>query len=264
MLARFNFALLRGCIIAAFVLFFSALIEQGGSAEGDLFYLVFGLAAGLLVFIEYSFETPSVTEFRFAPPYNRLRLIIAFVVAFFLSLGAFENVLPGFQHSAILPNSSFDALPSPIYFIKEGLALDAGVPNEWLFEAIASAAFFGAILTLIAAAVLWISIWPLRPQGFNLWENMPNFHTRSGFKASDQLMADAIFNFAFFLVLPYSIAFIGYLMREYLSFDFASSPILTFWFLFLFITVPLFALFKALALVKICILAEKLRKSNHV
>ena len=264
MLARFNFALLRGFLVAAFVLSFSVLIEQSGTAEGDLFYLTLALTLGALICLEYSFETPSITEFRFAPPYNRLRLLIACVVAFLLSENQFSTIVPGFEFVSYFEETNLNAWPSPVYYANIALGQDGEGANAWLHSATGGAAIVGCLVVLVCAAILWVSLWPLSPSGFNLWENMPNFHPKSGGKASDQIMVDALFYFLFFFILPYSIAFIGFAMRVYLGFDFSNAPIFSFWFLFAFLTLPLFSLFKSLALVKICILAEKLRDAESL
>ena len=55
------------------------------SAETSQITILIALLAGVLTFIEYNTNFPSIVEYRDAPPFNRLRFGALFMTVFMLS-----------------------------------------------------------------------------------------------------------------------------------------------------------------------------------
>ncbi len=264
MYARISIAAFRALLVAGFVVVKSALVAQTGSVEGDLFVFTVALLVALFVFIEYASDMPSMLEFRYAPPYNRMRFLIAVVIAFALCSDTYsQNLFYAEGFNATTGNSFvgiFSIWPAPGHYLYTVLDYANQDPVYWLFDNVALASMLGFACVLVAGIYIWISPWPLGREGFNLWPNMPSFNPASGRSASDLLAVVALANIILFFVLPYCLTFLISLAQQDLGFDFRYTPVFTFWVLFTWITLPLFCLFKAIALLKLCVLAESLRK----
>ena len=263
MLARFFNAFSRAILVVAFVLIKSALVAQSGSVEGDLFVVVAALLIGFFLFFEYFADMPAVIEFRYAPPYNRIRFLIAIIVAVTLcyespSVLALANPEEPEKLSPLV--GIFSIWPLPGNYLYSILEYSDAEQRYWLYDNLASASALGLLGVFLAGIYIWISPWPLGRDGFNLWPNMPSFNPSSGQRASDLLLSIALLNLLLAVALPYAISFGISLAQHNLGFDFRHTPIFTYWVLFLWAAVPLFCLFKAIALLKLCVLAESLRK----
>jgi len=65
-------ALARAFLVAVLVMTPSLLLSSTG-ADTEQFVVILAMIAASMTFIEYYGRSPSIIEFRFAPPYNRLK-----------------------------------------------------------------------------------------------------------------------------------------------------------------------------------------------
>ena len=72
MLSRVAGALIRGALVA-FMIAYPGLSLPVESDVAISLYGFLSLIGGAIVWIEYAFASPNLIEFRFCPPYNRLR-----------------------------------------------------------------------------------------------------------------------------------------------------------------------------------------------
>jgi len=84
-IVRLTGALLRALLIALVVATPALLLQDTGTDTAQVVVLV-ALIAGCFVFIEYYSQYPSIIEFRFAPPYNRVRFFTLFATVLLLTV----------------------------------------------------------------------------------------------------------------------------------------------------------------------------------
>ncbi len=135
-------------------------------------------AAALGVLIEYAGRMPSMVDFRFAPPVNRLRFMLVVVVVLSVTacLATREGIFP------------FDLLASMLDFpySPARLAADsftrssAPGPDPELQRAAATALAASALCAAAFAGWLLSGRWPADPQRFNLATNFPTLEQPSG------------------------------------------------------------------------------------
>jgi len=261
MLTKFFFAVLRASLVVLVILLVSREIENSGTAEGNLFVIFLSGIAFVLIVLEYTTTTPTLLEFRYARPYNLFRALIALLVITTL-LGFSETPMPLLDQGGKLQNliDFMSAAPMPAYFIMQALDYDPQAGAFWLFDNIIPAWLAGIVIAVVGGIWLWVSNWPFGKDGFDLWRNMPNFHPTSGKRATEILLRSIMLNTFAFVLFPFIFALVLGLFKSELGFDFKQTPVLSFWILVAGLLIPVFLLFKSIALLKLCVLAESLRK----
>ena len=78
-----------------------AIVLPGVTSDAQQFAFICAFFAAALVFIEYFSAYPSILEFRFAPPFNRIRFAAAFFSVFAILQTVGVNLLPGWSHSRV-------------------------------------------------------------------------------------------------------------------------------------------------------------------
>lgn len=254
---------IRALIVAILIILPSALVSAGASQAQTLTF-TFALVAASVVFVEYLVAAPAVLEFRFASPYNRLRVLLMACLAIILSQGLVNNVL-GDGHGVtsvvgIIAERLMINWPSPAIVLVD--AFDVGTASlDGLLLRVASVGFCIAfIFTMIFGAYLWLGTWPLSNKGFNLWPNMPSFSARAGQKASTKILQVAILSLVLAITLPYIIPVLVSYGRVNLGINFEDSALTLYWVLLLWAIIPAMALFRAISLLKLAFLAENIRK----
>lgn len=200
-------AVLRAALMVVLVALPSLMLP---GASGDLVQLVMLLAlfVGALTFAEYAATYPALVEFRYAPPFNRLRF-----VALFLTLGGGAIVLHG-DASASLHLWTIAAagwlgevlsLPfGPVRLLV--LSLQADLTPD-MADRLRDAASLAAAVALVTVAVFAVLIrlrgWPLGRGRFNVWVNLPTFDPTAGRDVVGRLERDAVFNLALGIFLPF-------------------------------------------------------------
>ena len=96
MIGKLIKALTRALLVATLVAT-PALVLPSVSADSTQIVILFALFAGILIFIEYYATYPSIIEFRYAPPFNRLRFLAIFLTVFSLSV-----IARGWQEPTVL------------------------------------------------------------------------------------------------------------------------------------------------------------------
>ena len=257
-------AIVRALFVGILFLYPSVLIA-GGLGNVDLFVQALCLLGVAIVMVEYMVEVPAIIEFRYAPPYNRMRFLLMMVLCLVLLAALGPNTFTGGNASLILPvANSFEAIfswgSSPVQVLAPALTNDPtlfGGNLTLILSLVFGTMMFGAITFGI---YLWISPWPLSAKGFNLWPNMPSFNARAGERASIKILQVAILSLALALLLPYIFAFFIEYCRNSLGMDFVSSKLVVYWTIFLWAAMPAMAIMRSVSLMKLAFLAENMRR----
>ncbi|PSK88464.1 hypothetical protein CLV79_101302 [Limimaricola soesokkakensis] len=208
MVARLTGGLLRAVLMMLLIATPSMLLQTGGSGTPEIVALV-ALAAGLFTAVEYTSLSPSLVEFRDAPPFNRIRFATAALSVFLLSL------LAGHADDASTFTALIAALTTPL-----GHALDMPYSPvrlvmltlpEGTSGALADQVRVGAALSyllslaslLIFVALLRFRGWPMRSGNFNVWINLPTFDPTSGPDVIWRLRRDGQVNLVLGFLLPF-------------------------------------------------------------
>ena len=166
----------------------SLLLPETPSDTAQL-VLVLAILASFMTFIEYSGRYPSIVEFRFAPPINRLKFAG-------LALTVLGNGL----------GEAIDFPYSPVRLVVLMLPADADA------ELIASVRTAAGLAYTISIVMLFVFItfvrflgWPLRNGAFNVWVNLPMFDPTGGGDVLHRLRRDAGLNIVLGTLLPFLI-----------------------------------------------------------
>lgn len=205
-------------MVAILVALPSLMVDQGAQ-DASRIILPIAVVAGLLVFVEYVSSSPSILEFRFAAPYNRIRFAaVAFVV---LSLSAIARGGPESGSYALLMEeigSGFAAVLnfpySPVHQVP--LLLPAHSAAETVdFAYVAAGLSYGMSLVTIVLFALIVRVlgWPVRHGAFNVWMNLPLFDPTRGVDVVRKLQREAGINLFLGFMLPFFLPVIVAVMR---------------------------------------------------
>lgn len=215
--------------------------------------LVALFAAGLTI-VEYGSSYPSLVEFRFAPPFNRLRFITLFVTVFNLAL-----VFRGAAYDTTLTNvlrmvGSFiahiiDGPASPVRLTIDALGPNLSKMDQATLSAAAGISFLGAgLMVLVFVVILQINRWPRQSGSFNVWLNLPLFDPTSAGNVVGRLNRDALLNVLLGLGLPFMLPLIASLSGEMIAPDGRLPPQPMIWMITLWAVLPASLLMRGIAM----------------
>jgi len=172
--------------------------------------LLLATVGAILTFLEYSSEFPSMIEFRYAPPFNRLRFVAVFLLVVVLCIIARGKVYPtelsqGLTALGRLLGNTIDFPYSPVRLVV--LMMPVNAPKELISDVrIAAGLSYFASLVMMFVFLVFVRFqgWPARNGAFNVWINLPMFDPTVG-DALSRLYRDARINIALGFVLPFLI-----------------------------------------------------------
>jgi hypothetical protein len=191
---------------------------DGRGSESTPIVALAAVFAALLTIVEYSAASPSVVEFRDAPPFNRVRFSALFATILSVSVIFRGQDVPNglsdfFLFSGLEIGKAIDFPFSPARMMLDLLPADTSVAER---EMIRSAA--GLAYLLVSFSVIWFVVllrlyrWPRRSDAFNVWVNLPTFDPTSGGDVIRRLRWDARFNILLGLAIPYLVPGLIYLV----------------------------------------------------
>jgi hypothetical protein len=211
--SRLSGALIRAfCVVV--VVITPSLLLSGVSSDAKQMAALVALFAGLLTFVEYNAEAPSLIEFRDAPPFNRVRLSMLFATVLCLSI-----MESGRDHATSLTEfvravghligRAMDFPYSPVRLATLMLADSASADQLQAVRDAAGVAYLTSLISLaVFVIVLKAGAWPMRDRVFNVWVNLPTFDPTAGPDVVERLERDGRINIALGFLLPFIIPFI--------------------------------------------------------
>jgi len=179
--------------------------------DSSLTVMMIAFFAALFTLVEYLAASPSVVEFRSAPPFNRVRFIALFVTIFLLSL-MMSNPNNGDTLTRLIQvigervGTSIDFPYSPVRLFL--LMMPADTNADTLMQ-MRSAAGLSYLISLISLAVFVVLLrmkrWPKRYGSFNVWVNLPRFDPTAGGDVVARLNRDSSVNLILGFLLPFLI-----------------------------------------------------------
>ena len=268
MIVRLTGAFLRGLLIALAILTPSLLLPDVGSDVAQVVVLV-ALLAGGFTFIEYYSQVPSILEFRFAPPVNRLRYFTMFGMVLLMtvyfsgsSLNSPIATLLGTLGS--LMASAVDFPYSPVRLVI--LALPAGSTAETI-AAVRDAAGIAYVVALCGLVSFGIMVriygWPVRHGAFNVWINLPLFDPTGGGDVLARLKRDSIINVVLGFLLPFLMPAVMKLAAPLLEMNALTEPHTLIWVMTLWAFLPANLIIRGVALNRVADIIEEKRRRTY-
>ena len=208
MIYRLTGAAVRG-VCVAIMLALPALMIPGAADENREVMALLALFAGGLVFLEYVSASPSLLEFRDAPPFNRTRFLALAVLLFLLSAlmraqgdsSTFHDLL---HAVGFVIGDALDFPYSPVRLLVIALGDPADIDGIFLLRTAAGMAFLVSVFGLgLFLAALRLTDWPSGAGAFNVWINLPTFDPTTGGDIVERLQWDGRVNIGLGLLLPF-------------------------------------------------------------
>lgn len=237
---------------------------------GDATALVVLLAflAGLMTFLEYSTEFPSVLEFRDAAPFNRMRFAAVFLVVLVLALILRAEVYPSqlgllLQALGRLLGQWADFPYSPVRLAL--LALPADAPLALIDHVRVAAAvaysLAGGVL-LVFLAVVRFSGWPMRGGAFNVWVNLPMFDPTKG-DVLLRLQRDARINVMLGFILPFLIPAVLKGLSGWIDLNVLMNPHVLIWSMMIWACLPANMILRGVAIGRVAEMIDEKRRRTY-
>lgn len=208
MVAQLFSALLRAFFVAVLVALPSLMLTPSAQDASQVVILI-AFIAGLLVFVEYNAHSPSILEFRFAAPYNRIKFTCIAVSVLSLSVIARGGSDPGSIAVLLadiggMARSALDFPYSPVRSVML-LVPPQTPPGLANFVGIAAGVCYAVALIMLLIFVLIVRIlgWPVRRGAFNVWMNLPLFDPTGGADVVQKLNKEAVINISLGILLPF-------------------------------------------------------------
>lgn len=195
MFSRFTGATVRASLVVILIAV-PAMMLANTTPDTAQAVVLFCIAAAVFTFVEYNASSPSLTEFRDAPPFNRVRFMGLAATIITLSIIAKDGTDPTtitrlFTHIGGSLAESMDFPYSPVRLAV--LMLPDGA-NDALVESVRTAAGLSYLVSLVSIAafviILRVANWPNQRGGFNVWTNLPTFNPSAGGDVVDRLERD--------------------------------------------------------------------------
>ena len=205
---RLPAAIVRAILVIMLVVMPSALLVGSGNDTTQVVVLV-AIFDALFTLVEYSAASPSLVEFRDAPPFNRTRFSALFGMVFCLSM-IFRGYDNPSRLTALLQTTgeaigkAIDFPYSPVRLMVQ--MMPAGTDLA-LLDRIRDAAGLSYLIALFS--IVWFIVllrlhrWPRRGGAFNVWVNLPTFDPTAGGDVVLRLQRDGRINILLGFVLPF-------------------------------------------------------------
>jgi len=207
-LARLPGAFVRAALVAMLVVMPYAILAYQNDDSTQIVALA-AVFAALFTIVEYCAASPSLVEFRDAPPFNRVRFSALFATVLCLSVifraGEHPSEISAFFQTA---GSQIGwAIDFPYSPVRLMIDLMPSGTDPVIIDRLRSAT--GLSYLLVSFSVIWFVIllrlyrWPRRTETFNVWVNLPTFDPTSGGDVVKRLRRDARFNVLLGLAIPF-------------------------------------------------------------
>lgn len=209
-LSRLPGAVIRALLVVWLVAT-PALLLPGISADATQIVALLAFFAAVFTIIEYGSGSPSLVEFRDAPPFNRVRFMSLFATVFLLTVIGRGHIIPTPLTEMVtaigaLLGQTIDFPYSPVRLVV--LMMPQGSPPELLssVRTAAGIAYLSSLISLVAFVIaLRLYGWPSRYGTFNVWVNLPTFDPTAGGDVVERLQRDARMNLIMGFLLPFVI-----------------------------------------------------------
>ena len=207
---RLPAAIVRAILVVMLVVMPSALLVGSGNDATQVVVLV-AIFAALFTLVEYCAASPSLVEFRDAPPFNRIRFLVLFLTVFAITMIVKNDYLPTsltvlIKATGLLVGQAMDFPYSPVRLATLILAgSDTGDLATTIRASVGTAYLISLFGLTVFVLLLRTNGWPNKGGAFNVWINLPTFDPTTGGDVIARLERDARINIALGFLLPFMI-----------------------------------------------------------
>ncbi len=268
MYTRLPGAILRAILVVIMIVTPSAMLPMVG-ADGSQIVALIAIFAAVFTIVEYSASSPSLIEFRGAPPFNRLRFAALFGMVITLSV-VFRNpeeastITRFFQVVGDRVGGSIDFPYSPVRLML--LAMPAEMTLAELGK-VRTAAGLSYLISLLSLAVFIMLLrwrgWPQRTGAFNVWVNLPTFDPTAGGDVVARLNRDSQVNLILGFLLPFIVPAVLQLAQFFIAPFTFSDPQTLIWAVSAWAFLPASLLMRGVALNRVAQMIYVKRKRAY-
>ena len=267
-IGKFTSALTRAMLMALLIAM-PALILPDVTTDAIHIVILLSLFAGILVFFEYLSTYPSIVEFSYAPPFNRLRFLALFLCVLSLSLivrGQYEpNALTSFLRSLGIVVGDWISFPySPANLI--AIILPDNASCE-LSLSVRTASGIACCISLLTLTVFFFYVrilgWPARNGAFNVWVNLPLFDPTSGGDVQPRLQRDGRLNILLGLLMPFLIPAVVQMMSDLIIPIYLDDPITLVWTISAWAFIPISLIMRGMTMVRVAQMIDENRRRAY-
>ena len=210
MMTRLSGAILRAILVVLLIATPSILLA-GTNNDTSQIVVLLSVIAAIFTVVEYYSSSPSLVEFRDAPPFNRVRFVALFATVFILTVILRGDTDPTtmtrfFKAIGADIGDTIDFPYSPVRLV---VLMMPATASDALISQVRTAAGISYLVSILSLAVFVLTLrlraWPVRTKGFNVWVNLPTFDPTAGGDVVERLNRDAQFNLILGFLLPFII-----------------------------------------------------------
>lgn len=256
MIAKLTSALTRA-ILVAFLTTTPAILLPSVTTDAVHIAIFLAVFSAALVFIEYYSSYPSIIEFRYAPPFNRLRFMAILLTVFTLSLIARGQVSPNaftsfLRSLGMVVGNAIDFPYSPVHLMVIMLPDNASAE---LVTSVRMASGMSYLISLTALAIFFFCVrimgWPARNGAFNVWVNLPLFDPTAGGDVLPRLQRDGRLNIALGFLMPFLIPAIIQMMSDLIDPISLDDPMTLIWTISAWAFIPASLIMRGMAMTRV-------------
>lgn len=268
-ISRLTGALLRAFMVVSMIALPSLALAGTTSDTAQIAALVC-IVAGVFTFVEYNSASPSLVEFRDAPPFNRVRFFGLFATVFALTLIAKGKTEPTtmtalFELLGASLSQVIDFPYSPVRLVV--LMLPSDAPDS-LINDVRIASGLSYFVSLMSLAIFVIAMrltrWPSQKGGFNVWVNLPTFDPTAGGDVVERLERDGQLNLILGFLLPFLIpAFVKLASDVFNPISLADSHTLI-WMMTAWAFIPASLIMRGIAMLRVAGMIAEQRERSYI
>ncbi len=257
MILRLTGAAVRAVVVAILVMLPAFLLSETSQSALE-FTRILATIGAVFVIYEYGFPTPSVIEFRFAAPYNRIRYLLMLALtlapAYLISTVLDGNVLTGiFASIAINGFAVLDFTYSPVAIVADTLAGSDWALREVVGQAITLNIVISLSCVLAFCGAIFSNLWRFGDGNFNMWLNMPTYKSYDMTSLHKRLVNSAFASMLVAFLIPLFGPIIADIAIVWISNDGVLAPISITWVIAFWTYLPAIYVMRAVALAKVAL-----------
>lgn len=266
--SRLPGALARAILVALMIIMPSALLPTIGSDGAQIVALI-AIFAAIFTAVEYSASSPSLVEFRGAPPFNRLRFGALFATVATLSIvfrdpAQASTITQFFQLVGDRIGGSIDVPFSPVRLMLVAMPADMTIAE---LEQVRTAAGLSYLISLLSLATFILLLrlrgWPRHTGAFNVWVNLPTFDPTAGGDVVARLNRDSQINLILGFLLPFMVPAVIKMTSAYIPPLSLSDPQTLIWVVAAWAFLPASLLMRGVALNRVAQMIYVQRKRAY-
>jgi len=266
--SRLPGALARAALVVLMIVTPSAMLPTTGSDGAQIVAFV-AIFAAVFTIVEDSASSPSLIEFRSAPPFNRLRFGALFATVVTLSVvfrdpDQANTITRFFQLIGERIGGSIDFPYSPVRLMLLAMPADMTVAQ---LENVRTAVGLSYLISLSSLAMFVLLLrlrgWPRHAGAFNVWVNLPTFDPTAGGDVVARLNRYSQINLILGFLLPFFVPAILKLSATFINPLSLSDPQTLIWAVAAWAFLPASFLMRGVALSRVAQMIYVQRKRAY-